>query len=86
MDWPRNPEGHEYAVWGNRTTLVAVKGKTVYTALLPVDQQLTEVDRPEHPNILKYGPLPPYDRARRAAPAPPLRRLVRTESGARLNE
>jgi SAM-dependent methyltransferase len=78
VDWPRNPEGHEYAVWGDRTTLVAVKGKRCTLLSSPSTNQLTEVDRPEHPNILKYGPLPLRSRLAELLPRP-LRRLVRTE-------
>jgi hypothetical protein len=44
----------------------------------PSTNQLPEVDRPEHPNILKHGPLPLRSRLAELLPRP-LRRLVRTK-------
>jgi hypothetical protein len=83
---PRNPEGCEYGIWENRTTLVAITGKRCTLISSPVEQPAPEVDRPEHPNIFRDCPLPGKTslpektglRSRLAGLLPrPLRRLVR---------
>jgi 2-polyprenyl-3-methyl-5-hydroxy-6-metoxy-1,4-benzoquinol methylase len=83
VDWPRNPEGRDYGVWEDRTTLVAVKGKQCTLISSPSTNRLPEVDRAEHPNFLAGHLLPGRSaklslRSRLAGLLPPaLRRLVR---------
>ena len=66
----QKPRGARVRSGGNRTTLVAVKGKRCTLVSSPSTNQLTEVDRPEHPNILTYGPLPLRSRLAELLPRP----------------
>jgi SAM-dependent methyltransferase len=56
--WPLAPEGDRYAIWKDRTMLVAVKGTHQAVLSSPVTEALPERDHPERPEYLEGWALP----------------------------
>jgi hypothetical protein len=46
-NWPLATEGDRHAVWKDRITLVAIKGRNQTLLSSPVTDALPEIDRPE---------------------------------------
>lgn len=52
-NWPQPQEGERHAVWKDRITLVAIKGRNQTVLSSPITEASPEIDRPEKPEYLE---------------------------------